>query len=61
LIYSQTNDFKLHFSRNCERDFQKLSSVDCENLIEIASRVFDWFSSFCTSLIHVCATGDRQT
>jgi len=36
----------------------KILSVDCENLIEIASRVFDWFGSFRTSL---CAIGDGQT
>jgi len=38
----------------------KILSVDCENLIEIASRVFDWFGSFRTSLYARLVT-DRQT
>jgi len=37
----------------------RISSVDGGNLVEIASRVFDCFGSFRTSL--TCAIDDRQT
>ena len=39
----------------------KIFSVDSENLIEIASRVFGWFGSVSTSLTYARLMADKQT